>query len=400
MFYRLKNTIQHYSWGSRTFIPELLGKSSPAENPWAELWMGDHPRAPSRAITPEGEIPLSRLIHLDPRGMLGEGKADTLPFLFKVLAAAHPLSIQAHPNLDQARKGYARENAAGISPDAFQRNYKDPYHKPELICALTPFEALSGFRGPGEIADLMTYLEIDREIPGGKIFLKNPTPDSLRDIFSNLLNLTGGKKSRLLAHLSLMVSRTQARSREEKLAFDWILKLRTLYPDDIGILAPVLMNTLCLQPGEALYMSAGVLHAYLDGSGIEIMANSDNVLRGGLTAKHMDIPELLKSLSFAGGPVQIIRPESADGIEFIYPTPAREFQLSRIELTGTNSFITDKRDGGEIILCLKDRGRISAKAFDQTLEFKKGEAIFIPFKTGNYSLRGTGTLFCAATPKK
>ncbi len=393
--YRLKNTIQHYAWGSKTFIPELMGESSPAEKPCAELWMGAHTRAPSLVIAAEGDLPLSELIRQDPEGMLGNRESGRLPFLFKVLAAAHPLSIQAHPNIAQAREGYERENAAGILPDAFNRNYKDPNHKPELICALTPFDALSGFRDLNEIAGLLSHLGIDRKMPVTASFINAPDPNSLQFLFSEILNLSGNQKSEFLAHLSRAVNRIERRSKEDELTFDWTTKLLKLYPDDIGAFAPILLNTVRLQPGEALYMNAGILHAYLNGSGIEIMANSDNVLRGGLTSKYVDIPELLKALIFTGSPARIIRPETTDRIEFVYPTPAREFQLSRIDLHDSNLFKPKTRTGAEIILSVDGVAQVARKGGDQKLPIKRGESIFIPFAAGEYTIQGQATLYRA-----
>lgn len=396
--YRLKNTIQHYSWGSKTFIPELLGEISPAKNPCAELWMGAHPRAPSRVLTPNGNTTLSKLIRQNPMGMLGDREAGTLPFLFKVLAAAHPLSIQAHPSLEKAREGFEKENAAGVLTDAFHRNYKDPYHKPELICALTPFDALSGFRDLNEIAEHLSSLGIDRKMPKAANYLINPSANSLRIFFRELLNLSGKHKCEFLAHLFRSVNHVERRSKEEELTFDWTIKLLNSYPDDIGAFAPILLNTVRLQPGEALYMKAGTLHAYLNGAGIEIMANSDNVLRGGLTAKHVDIPELLQALIFTGSPARIIRPETTNNIEFIYPTPAREFRLSRLDVNDSGRFKPEVRTGAEIILSVDGIARVAPEGGDQNLSIKKGESIFIPFAAGNYTVLGKATLYRAAIP--
>ena len=398
MIYCLRNSIQHYAWGSKTFIPELLGKSSPAEKPCAELWMGAHTRAPSLVLAPDGNLSLSELIRQDPEGMLGSRETGRLPFLFKVLAAAHPLSIQAHPSLDQAREGYEKENAAGVVPDAFNRNYKDPNHKPELICALTPFDALSGFRDLNEIAGFLSYLKIDQEMPGVAKFLSNPDANTFQLFFRELLNLSENQSSEFLVHLFHCVNQAERRSEEEELTFGWTIKLLNSYPDDIGAFAPILLNTVRLQPGEALYMKAGILHAYLNGAGIEIMANSDNVLRGGLTAKHVDIPELLKALIFTGSPARIIRPETTDRIEFIYSTPAQEFQLSRIDLNNSDLFNSGVRTGAEIILSTNGFAQIVRGGEDHKLAIKKGESIFIPFSAGDYTIRGNATLYRAAIP--
>lgn len=393
--YRLDNPVQKYAWGSRTFIPELLGERSPSKEPYAELWMGAHPRAPSHVIESGRSIPLSALIREDPAGMLGErvaGRFDgRLPFLLKVLAAVQPLSIQAHPDPALARNGFKREDAAGIPRDAASRNYRDPNHKPELICALTPFDAMSGFRPLPEIAGLLTYLDLTPFIPAAA-WPTGPAEYSLRSFFEALINLSREEQVDLLDALIHRVSQASPRSDDEALAFSWVIKLSGHYPGDIGVIAPLLLNTVRLQPGEAFYTGAGVLHAYLAGAGVEIMANSDNVLRGGLTAKHVDPPELLKILTFTATPVRVLRGETTGGIEFIYQTPAVEFQLSRIILKGTGPYAPDRRTGPEIILCTGG----SADAFrgtGQNLKLHSGDSIFIPFAAGDYLIRGEATFY-------
>ena len=399
--YRLDNPIREYAWGSETFISNLLGTPSPAPAPQAELWLGSNPQAPSLVRDGEREISLRDLILEDPVEMLGKHAAelfsDTLPFLLKVLSAARPLSIQAHPDIKQAREGFKRENEGGIPMDALNRNYKDPNHKPELICALTPFDVMSGFRDPREITGLLTYLDLGAELAGAEIFLADPTDHSLRALFESLLSISDEKRERLLAVLLRNVAAVPPRSEKEKRAFYWVDKLSRFYPGDIGILAPILLNTIRLQPGEALYNRAGVLHAYLEGSGIEIMANSDNVLRGGLTTKYINPAELLKILSCRAGPADIVRAETIDGIEFIYRAPAREFKLSRIRIVSPASFVSGRRNGPEILICVEGSATVSREDV-QRLQLSKGGSIFIPFGIGSYTIRGEGVLYRAAIP--
>ncbi|MDP8214341.1 MAG: mannose-6-phosphate isomerase, class I [Candidatus Euphemobacter frigidus] len=399
--YRLDNPIREYAWGSETFISNLLGIPSPAPAPQAELWLGSNPQAPSLVREGKRVISLRELILEDPVEMLGEQAAerfsDTLPFLLKVLSAARPLSIQAHPDIEQAREGFERENAAGIPLDALNRNYKDPNHKPELICALTPFELMSGFRDPREIAGLLTYLDLGAALPGAEILLADPTDPSLRALFEALLSISGEKRDRLLAVLLRHVAAAPPRSEKEKRAFSWVDRLSHFYPGDIGILAPILLNTFRLQPGEALYNRAGVLHAYLEGSGIEIMANSDNVLRGGLTTKYINPAELLKILSGLAGPADIVQAETTDRIEFIYRAPAREFELSRIRIVSPASFTPGRRNGPEILLCVEGSTTV-IRGNNPDLQLQKGGSIFIPFGVGSYTIRGEGVLYRAAIP--
>ncbi len=401
MIYRLENTVQKYAWGSRTFISDLLGRAIPSGKPEAELWMGSHPRAPSRARDRGDSVPLDKLIRRDPAGMLGERAATKfqgrLPFLLKVLAADSPLSIQAHPDREQARAGFLKEHRAGIPVNGPQRNYQDSNHKPELLCALTPFDALCGFRPLPEIADLLSFLHLADAIPEAETFRRSPTEEGLRSLFKTLFSLRGRKKEHLLETLVERAATNPPRSEDETLTLRWIARLAGRYPGDIGICAPVLLNTIRLHPGKALYLNAGVLHSYLEGAGIEIMANSDNVLRGGLTAKHVDRTELLKILSFSGKPVSVLHGQSADGIEFVYRTPAEEFRLSRMSLSVGFPFRAAHRNGPEIILCGGGSCRITGDAGEK-LKVEKGESVFIPFNAGGYRIEGESTLYRASLP--
>ncbi|MCD4795891.1 MAG: mannose-6-phosphate isomerase, class I [Candidatus Cloacimonetes bacterium] len=400
--FKLKNTIQEYAWGSKTIIPELLGKTSPAEKPQAELWMGAHPKAPSVILQDGKEISLANHIKQDPKGILGQEVAeifdDKLPFLFKVLAAETPLSIQAHPNLLQAKEGYKRENEQSIPVDSTRRNYKDANHKPELICALTTFDAMCGFRNYSEMCDLFQFLQLQKNIPEIETFIQNPTGRSLQILFKELMELSEKRKKEAVDLLLERCKKITPRTDEERFIFQWINKLSQIYPGDIGIFAPLLLNTIRLQPGQALYLDAGILHAYLKGAGIEIMANSDNVLRGGLTPKHIDVPELMKTLSFSAKPLEIIEPVSFDDVEFIYDTPAYEFRLSIIKLTESIKFYNaKKRSGAEIILCRTGFAEIEWDR-EEKLTLKKGESIFIPFSAGKYKIEGKAVLYRATIP--
>ena len=381
----LESAVQHYSWGSKTLIPQLLGVENPADEPWAELWMGAHPKAPSKVFLPEGEITLSEFIASNPDKILGKSAASrfgSLPFLFKFLAAGEPLSIQAHPSRPKAAEGFARENAAGLSLDSESRNYRDGNHKPEIITALTPFLALRGFRRAAEIRDLAAEL-------GAPAYLKiaDLAADGLKPFFSALMRF---------AEPALLVAEIldAAAGRQGEL-FRTLERLADLYPGDIGVAAPLYLNLVRLRPGEALFLPAGILHAYLEGLGIELMASSDNVLRGGLTHKHVDVPELLEVLSFEGGPAQVLAPEAiAEGSpEESYPSQADEFTLSRITLAPGEEYVRRTDGGCEILACAEGHFLIGGGA-----HIGPGRSLFITADQGDYTLRGAGVLYRASVP--
>ena len=277
--FRMKNTVQAYAWGSRTAIPELLGKHSPSTKPQAELWIGAHPKAPSLLWHQGRWQALDQLISQYPEEFLGRSVASRfgprLPFLLKVLAADQPLSIQAHPDTIQAKAGFRRENEAGIELTVDHRNYKDPQHKPECMCALAPFTGLCGFRSLSNMMSLMGSVWPIND----NALLTTLTKKGIKSFFKSVMTLPTKKRLGLISQTVL-----QAESMIDiNPAFPWMVRLNRLFPGDIGVLAPLYLNIVELQPGEAIFLPAGQLHAYLNGVGIEIMANSDNVLRGGLT---------------------------------------------------------------------------------------------------------------------
>ncbi|RMH76263.1 MAG: mannose-6-phosphate isomerase, class I, partial [Actinomyces sp.] len=288
----LDGVVRHYDWGSPEAIPRLCGLA-PDGRPWAELWLGAHPSAPA-AVGP-GRTPLDRLVAADPQGQLGPVVAErfgTLPFLLKVLAAARPLSLQAHPTLDQARRGFAREEAAGIPVDAPHRSYRDRSHKPELICALTTFDALCGFRHPVRTLALLDELATGALDPVRAALADSPDAVGLSRVLRHLLELDAAEAATLVESVVAACAAADGSefARERRTA----LRLAELYPGDAGVVTSLLLNRVTLRPGQALFLGAGNLHAYLGGVGVEIMANSDNVLRGGLTTKHVDVPALLE----------------------------------------------------------------------------------------------------------
>lgn len=392
--YKLDAKIQNYAWGSKTLLPTILGKLE-AEEPQAELWLGAHPKSPALIQTKTGLIGLDKLISNNKDAVLGNfAKYNQLPFLMKILTADTPLSIQSHPNLWQAKAGFEMENILRIPLNAFNRNYKDANHKPELICALTEFDAMCGFRPVKEIADLLRYFEVVDSFSFLKSFLDNPNQETLKIFFERLMNSDKHKIENAVSEMIQKMEDKTARDESEDFAFGWIKKLNDFYPGDVGVFAPLLLNTVKLQPGEALYLGAGELHAYLKGAGVEIMANSDNVLRGGLTPKHVDVPELLNTLTFNCGKEKIINPIPNNSFEKTYQTPADEFELSRIELADSSYEL--KPEGAEIVFCLE--GELDIKTPNkEVLGLKRGESAFISGEVKSYCLLGTGTIFRAKT---
>ncbi|GAA2875662.1 mannose-6-phosphate isomerase, class I [Pseudonocardia halophobica] len=376
----LENPVRPYAWGSRTVIADLLGESVPSPHPQAEMWLGAHPGDPSRIVHPDGgRSSLLDVLTGDPEGLLGaersarwEGK---LPFLLKVLAADEPLSLQAHPSLDQAREGFARENAAGIAIDASDRNYRDANHKPELICALTEFHALVGFRDPVETLGLLRALDVPELSAHVELLAAQPGPDGLRALFTTWITLPQSMLDELVPALQKGAVALAAAGGDWAREARTALELSERYPGDAGVLAALLLNRVVLAPGEALFLPAGNLHAYLAGAGIELMANSDNVLRGGLTPKHVDVPELLRVLDFTSGPPPV-HSGQPEGPWTRYDTPAEEFLLrtwsSGDGLTGS----LPVPDGGARIL-LATGGKACVRAGSEILELPKGAALFL-----------------------
>ena len=389
--HRLQNVVQPYAWGSRTAIAELLGQPSPSEGPQAELWMGAHPAAPSRVAG----TALSELVEDSPQTLLGERVAaafgPTLPFLLKVLAAAEPLSLQAHPTRSQAEAGFEADERAGIPIDARHRNYRDRNHKPELLCALTPFEALCGFRQVERTLELLDAIAVDELEFVRHELVARPNAAGLRHVFVTLMQADRPQQHHLVATTVAACGRPDAAFQAER---SWAVRLNARYPGDIGAVSSLLLNRVRLEPGEAIFLPAGNLHAYLDGVGVEIMASSDNVLRGGLTPKHVNVPELVRILDFTPlDPPRIVPRETAG--ELVYDAPAPEFRLGRIELDQGRFSATPT--GPEIVLCT--RGTLWAQtAGAEAIELPQGASVFVPAATPSYSLSGRGTAFRARVP--
>ena len=383
---RLENTVQRYAWGSREAIPDLVGAARDGQ-PWAELWLGAHPSAPSRAA---GGMRLDQLIAAGSDDLLGERVTAAfgarLPFLFKILAAARPLSIQCHPDAGQARAGFARENQRGVPLGARERSYKDDSHKPELIASLGGFEALVGFREPAAIRAALS-----RVAPRGlaaELGLLD-SAGGLGAFFAALMRLAPDRRRAVVSEAAAALADDPSREAA------WTRRLAADFPADPGILAPFFLHRVELAADQALFLGPGLLHAYLEGTGLEIMASSDNVLRGGLTDKHVDVDELCAVLRFEPHVPQVIRPDSADGRLFEYRAPAREFRLSFVELAA--GAYTLAAPGPAIALCLGARCRIEV-AGDLGLELARGQSAFLPAALDPVRFHGDGRLYLASVP--
>jgi mannose-6-phosphate isomerase len=369
--WQLMNTVRHYPWGSRTVIPELLGELSPADTPYAELWMGAHPDAPS--VLSSG-TPLDKAIQEQPDLLLGaavrERFGDRLPFLMKVLAAEQPLSLQAHPTMEEARAGFAAEEAAGVPHDDPTRTFKDPFHKPELLLALTTFEALCGFRPVEESLHCLAKLQV----PELKPTIAALARGGLRAAIPQLLALSPKRRSALVDAVAEAAGRFVAAHDPEFInTYRWAASLAQTYPGDPGVVISLMCNHLKLAPGEAVFLPAGNLHAYLSGAGVEVMASSDNVLRGGLTRKHVDLAALIEVLDFTDGRVPVIHPVLGPG-GLRYPVPVEDFDLTRIQLDAQSGALTTS--GPQVLLCTE--GDAVLRSPQATLTLGKGGAAFVP----------------------
>jgi len=394
----LENPILEYAWGSHTAIGELMGQPHPTPKPQAELWMGAHPKSPSRICYLGHWRSLLELLKEFPEDILGDAVADRyshrLPFLFKILAAAKPLSIQAHPSRIQARQGFMRENQLEIPLDAFNRNYRDANHKPEILCALSPFWALCGFRKTDRVLQVLGDLEINSLRNEIRFLQDQPDHRGMKRFFQNIMESSPDQRRKIVKEtLSAM-----ERKRETSPELSWMRRLHQHYPGDIGVLAPVLLNLVELKPGQALFLPAGELHAYLEGVGIELMANSDNVIRGGLTSKHVDVKELLNVLSFRARDIEILVPHKLPTRELLYSTPTEEFSLASISLDGTRPFVSTRDRSVEILVCTKGDANIRSVPDGLVTHLPKGNSVLVPAAVAQYRLEGNATIYRATVP--
>ena len=413
---KLENPVRHYAWGSKTALARLQRRPA-ANEPEAELWIGAHPQGPS-AVTVAGRcVTLDRLVAERPAATLGpvaQRFGGTLPYLLKVLAVAEPLSIQAHPTLAQAAAGFAREAAAGIATDAPRRSYRDRNHKPEVVVALEPYWLMSGFRPYEAIARRLAAVGVPALQAAVADLRATPGAAALRALVAATLRLDAGQRADLVARaVAYAAGQVQedapaaapavrlADSAGAASSARWVRRLAELYPDDAGVLSPWLLNLVRLAPDEGMYTGAGTLHATLSGTGVELQASSDNVLRGGLTPKHVDVPELLRVGSFATADARVLRPPAAANGERHYATPTAEFALSSVALDQLPppAPFAAATAGPEILLLLHGGGAVRDAA-GREVSCGPGEALFVPAAVSSYEVRGTGLMFRARVPRR
>ena len=413
---KLDNPIQHYAWGSKTGLARLQGRQAATE-PEAELWIGAHPQAPSAVTVAGRSITLDRLVAERPAEMLGPVATrfgPELPFLLKVLAVAEPLSIQAHPSLAQAAEGFSREQEAGIAPDAPSRNYRDRNHKPELAVALEPYWMMSGFRPYAELVRHLEAVGVPELRAATAALRQRPTEQALGSLLATALQLNDRQRADLVSRTEEHAARRlrgadrdpnsedtgspSAALTEAEAAARWVVRLAANYPGDAGVLSPNLLNVVRLAPGQGTFTGAGTLHAALSGTAVELQANSDNVLRGGLTVKHVDVPELLRVARFEPQEAAVLDPPADAHGERHYPTPAAEFALSSVALDTLREvpFVATTA-GPEILLCLYGDAAVT-DSDGHTVSCRPGEALFVPAAVKGYRVRGKATMFRARVP--
>jgi mannose-6-phosphate isomerase len=400
----LEPVTQPYAWGSHTAIAELQGRPVPTAEPEAELWMGAHPSAPSGVALPDGgHATLDALIAADPVGGLGPECVarfgGRLPFLLKVLAAEQALSIQVHPSRRQAEAGFRAENERGLAPGDKSRNYSDDWPKPEILCALTRFEVFAGLRTPDDAATLLV-----KELGLGILdrvavtILEGPGSEGLTAALAQILSWPEGNRGVLIDQVVQGCAAVADRGGPYAAACAATVRIATEHPGDLGVVASLLMRHAVLQPGEAVFLPAGGLHTYLHGTGVELLANSDNVVRAGLTPKHIDVPELLR-LTDPAVAVPVLEPRPLGGGLFVYDSPAPEFRLYRAEL-GDGEITLPGAGGARIVLCTAGAAALRAgggaiEAGDRTVG--RGESCFIAAEDGAVTAAGPATVFIAGT---
>ncbi len=398
--HRLTGSPRAYEWGSHTTIQEFLG--TPTSAPIAELWFGAHPSAPSAMADGAPATDLRALLATDPAAHLGEDVrsrfGDGLPYLLKIIAAERPLSLQVHPNIEQARAGFAAEEVRGVPLDAPHRNYRDRNHKPELVYALSRFDALCGFRAPRRAAELVATLDAPLAERLSAVLAGQPSADGLRAAFTELLTPASRPSADEVAQVVEACARRLRSGSPSPRADRTVVRLAEAYPGDPGVVTSLLLNPVTLEPGEALFVPAGGVHAYLRGTAVELMASSDNVLRAGLTPKHVDVTELLGCVDYVAAPPIRIAPERFHGASRVYYAPVDDFELSITTLTDEDDDAQHLPGRGpRILLCLDGEVTVIATG-DGTVTLRRGEAVFAPASDGPLTARGAGTVVQADVP--
>lgn len=402
---RLEAVVQPYDWGSRYVIATLQGRPTPSPGPEAELWIGAHPGAPALLEREQGLTTLHRVIAADPEQELGVACASRfdgrLPFLLKVLAVEKALSIQVHPDRAQAQEGWSREDAASIPLRDPARNYKDDWPKPEAVLALTEFEALAGFRSAEEAARIVEHLQVPA-LASVVDALRSGDDQAQVRALTTLLHWPMRERDQLLADVEWRcgeLADDPGVADEDRAAFRAAVRIARQHPGDIGLVASLLLQHVTLSPGEGLFMPAGGLHCYLQGTGIELLANSDNVVRAGLTSKHVDVEELLRLLDPAVT-VPPLRPvEVAPGLTH-FETPAPEFDLLRCTVGEGGATAGGRHLPGDgaprLLLCLEGEVTVTDDAGDQVV-LGRGESCYSPATDSGLVLTGRGDVVIGTT---
>ena len=394
---RLDGARQSYDWGSTTAIPEMLGLESDGA-PWAEQWYGAHPAGPTRLA--DGRS-LAALLASDPGRLLGEDVVrrfgPQLPFLLKVIAPDRALSLQVHPSLDQAVRGFERENTAGLAPDSPVRNFKDPNHKPEMVLALTRFEAVAGFRAPRRAAEVLGGLDSPLARRMRRTLRLNPTRFGIRQAFTELVSTDTRPQAAEMSELVAEISRRLAEGRSPSRRVDAnVVEMARAFPHDPGIAAALLLNPVTLRRGEALFVPAGSVHAYISGLGVEVMASSDNVLRAGLTTKHVDVPAMLACVDYVAAPPVRPAPEYLSRATRAYYAPVDDFELLVTTVVPQDGRVPVPGRGPRILLGLEGTTMVTTSAGGA--ELSRGRALFVGADERALAVEGEGSFVQADVP--
>jgi len=391
---RLHGSIQHYAWGGYEYIPDLLGISNDKKEPYAELWMGTHHRGPAQLEQNGEKLRLSEALerHPDWLGKIGQPFGE-LPFLFKVLDVREMLSIQAHPDKAQAIAGFKEENEAGISLDAPHRNFKDANHKPEIMVALSDFWLLHGFKTQEKLRETL------KRVPEFSSLLPYLSKGGLYTLYKYVMELPQQQVNELLKPMKARLA-GQVFAKEEPEY--WAQKAFATHQlegghCDRGIFSIFFFNLLKVEPGQGIFQGAGVPHAYLEGKNVELMANSDNVFRGGLTPKHIDVPQLLKHLIFEPVVPEVLLPQlrSENGTWAYFKSPASDFELKMLRTEEKGALSFDREEAPQVLIFME--GEITTDDTGQL--FRRGDIAFIPAGTA-YRLifSGPSLIFNATLP--
>ncbi|BDA63669.1 mannose-6-phosphate isomerase, class I [Actinomyces capricornis] len=388
---------QRYDWGSSTAIPELLGRE-PDSDPWAEAWYGTHPAGCTRLA--DGTS-LREHIDADPQRLLGQDVVHRfgtgLPYLFKIIAPQRALSLQVHPSLEQAAAGYQREQEAGLALEDPTRSYKDDNHKPEMVLALTRFEAVAGFRAPRRAVEVLADLDSPLAKRMRRSLRRNPTRFGIRQVFTDLISAETrpgpGEIEELVAQIA---ARHEAGASPSRRVDATAVAMARTFPTDPGVAASLLLNPVTLQPGEALFVPAGCVHAYVGGLGVEIMASSDNVLRAGLTTKHIDVPEMLACVDYVAAPPVRPAPEYLSRATRAYYAPVDDFELMVTTVVPADGALQIPGRGPRIVLAVEGSTTLTSPRGSKRMA--RGSAVFVGADERVLSVEGDGVLIQADIP--